>query len=44
MIACAPFEDPDQPGPALMAQSDVRPTGDKKVAGSIPTGSGNILS
>ena len=27
-----------------MAQSDARPTGDQKVAGSIPTGSGNILS
>ena len=27
-----------------MAQSDVRPTGDQDVTGSIPAGSGNILS
>ena len=27
-----------------MAQSDARPTGDQEVAGSIPAGSGNILS
>ena len=26
-----------------MAQSDVRPTGDQDVTGSIPAGSGNIL-
>ena len=29
--------------PASLAQSDARPTGDQDVAGSIPTGSGNIL-
>ena len=28
----------------LVAQSDVRPTGDQEVAGSIPAMSGNILS
>ena len=42
--ACAPFEDPDQPGSASMAQSDMRPTGNKEVAGSIPTESCNSLS
>ena len=30
--------------PASVDQSDSRPTGDQEVAGSIPTGSGNILS
>ena len=29
---------------ALVAHSDVRPTEDQEVAGSIPAGSGNILS
>ena len=29
---------------ASVAQSDARPTGDEKAAGSIPAGSGNILS
>ena len=28
----------------MVAQSDARPNGDQKVAGSIPAGSGNILS
>ena len=32
------------PRSALVALSDARPTGDMEVAGSIPTGSGNILS
>ena len=30
--------------PASVAQSDMRPTGDQKVADLISTGSGNILS
>ena len=30
--------------PASVAQSDTCPTGDQKVLGLIPTGSGNILS
>ena len=30
--------------PALVAQSDARPTGDQEVAGTIPAEVGNILS
>ena len=30
--------------PAQVAQSDASPTGDQRIAGSIPAGSGNILS
>ena len=30
--------------PVSVAQSDTRPTGDQEVAGSIPDGTGNILS
>ena len=34
--------DPNKP--ALMAESDAHPTGYQEVVGSVPSGSGNILS